>query len=191
MRVRDQRRSFLTKLAIGGGALALPARRSAAEEAACKSEIDQALARQRGRFREREMEARARYARPLVGRFGPSVLEEIERVTIAEARRSMQEQKLERRDLEAVITTLWDHLGPEFEYRLVERGDEVLRFQVTRCPLATKMRELDAGEIGLAYYCAYDYGFCQGLNPKIVFERTKTLMQGDDHCDHAYELKKS
>jgi hypothetical protein len=28
----------------------------------------------------------------------------------------------------------------------------------------------------------------QGLDPAIRFTRTKTLMMGDDRCDHAYEL---
>jgi len=32
-------------------------------------------------------------------------------------------------------------------------------------------------------------GFCEGLNPAIEFTRTKTLMQGDDCCDHAYALR--
>ena len=47
------------------------------------------------------------------------------------------------------------------------------------------MRGLHAAELGFAYYCAYDYGFCQGLNPALQFSRTKTLMQGADSCDHA------
>jgi len=50
------------------------------------------------------------------------------------------------------------------------------------------MRRLHAADIGSAFYCAYDYGFCSGLNPHIVFSRTKTLMSGDDCCNHNYEL---
>ncbi|MHA2213812.1 MAG: L-2-amino-thiazoline-4-carboxylic acid hydrolase [Candidatus Thorarchaeota archaeon] len=28
-----------------------------------------------------------------------------------------------------------------------------------------------------------------GFNPKMKFERTKTLMEGDGYCDHCYTLK--
>jgi hypothetical protein len=170
--------------------LPLVGRRAAGEEDACQGAIEQALAKLRARVQSGEMADRARYTKPLVERFGPGVLEEVKQVTIAEARRSMHEAPLASRGLEAVKTALWDHLGPEFEYQVVEETDETLRFRVTRCPLAARMRELGAGEIGLAYYCAYDYGFCQGLNPDIVFERTKTLMSGDDCCNHGYVLKK-
>jgi hypothetical protein len=180
------RRLFLASLA----GLPLLGRGAAGEEDACRGPIDQALAQYRKGVLQSEMEDRARYLKPLVERFGPKVLEEVEQVTIAEARRSMQEAPLASRGLEAVKTALWDHLGPDFEYQVVEETGEALRFRVTKCPLAARMRELGAGEIGFAYYCAYDYGFCQGLNPEIVFERTKTLMSGDDCCNHGYVLKK-
>ncbi len=180
------RRLFLASVA----GLPFVGRWAAGEEDACQGPIDQALAKLRGRVMLGEMEDRARYLKPLVERFGPGVLEEVRQVTIAEARRSMQEAPLTSRGLEAVKTALWDHLGPDFEYQVVEETDETLRFRVTQCPIAARMRDLGAPEIGFAYYCAYDYGFCQGLNPDIVFERTKTLMSGDDHCNHGYVLKK-
>jgi len=181
------RRLFLAGLA----GLPLVGRRAVAgEEDACQGAVDQALVKLRGRVMLGETEDRARYIKPLVARFGAGVLEEIQQVTTAQARRSMQEAPLASRGLDAVRTALWDHLGPEFEYQVVEATDEALRFRVTKCPIAARMRELEAGEIGFAYYCAYDYGFCQGLNPDIVFERTKTLMSGDDCCNHGYVLKK-
>jgi hypothetical protein len=51
------------------------------------------------------------------------------------------------------------------------------------------MRRHDAAEIGYAFYCAWDDGFCRGLNPKMTFTRTRTLMRGDDGCDHTYTLE--
>jgi hypothetical protein len=180
----------LRRLLAGLAMLPLVSRPTAAEESACQPQVDQALAQLRGRVMRSEMESRARYLKPLVDKYGPGVLDEVRQVTIADARRSMQEAKLESRQLEAVKTNLWDHLGPEFEYELVERTDEAMRFRVTKCPIAARMRELGAADVGFAFYCAYDYGFSEGLNPKIVFERTKTLMLGDHHCDHGYVLKK-
>jgi hypothetical protein len=60
-----------------------------------------------------------------------------------------------------------------------------------KCPYAEAMRRHGAAELGFAYSCAYDIGFCQGLNPAIRFTRTKTLMMGDSICDHTYELPRS
>jgi hypothetical protein len=56
---------------------------------------------------------------------------------------------------------------------------------------ADEFRKHAAAEVGYSFYCCWDYGFCQGLNPHIKFTRTKTLMQGDDCCDHTYDLAAS
>jgi hypothetical protein len=61
--------------------------------------------------------------------------------------------------------------------------------KVTRCMWANMWRKFGAEDIGYVFQCCWDYGFCQGLNPAIEFTRTKTLMQGDDCCDHTYDLK--
>ena len=37
--------------------------------------------------------------------------------------------------------------------------------------------------------CSADEAMVSGFNPKIGFRRTKTLMQGDDYCDHYYYMK--
>jgi fumarate reductase iron-sulfur subunit len=87
-------------------------------------------------------------------------------------------------------TLLWDRLGPpSFVYELLEKTEETMHFRVSHCFIAEEMRKHGAPEIGFALFCASDYGYCQGLNPRIKFTRTKTLMQGDDCCNHAYELK--
>jgi hypothetical protein len=70
-----------------------------------------------------------------------------------------------------------------------QQTPDFLKLRVTQCLFADAMRKHGAAKVGLAFYCAYDFGFCEGLNPKIDFARTKTLMEGDAFCDHAYELK--
>jgi hypothetical protein len=52
-------------------------------------------------------------------------------------------------------------------------------------------KKIGGEEIGFALTCAWDYGFCRGLNPEIKFTRTKTLMMGDDCCNHTYRLPKT
>jgi len=42
------------------------------------------------------------------------------------------------------------------------------------------------GEIGHAALCNMDYHWPPSFNEHIKMERSKTLMQGDDHCNHRY-----
>ena len=39
------------------------------------------------------------------------------------------------------------------------------------------------------YMCLSDYSIIEGYNPDIGFKRSKTIMQGDDYCDHCYFWK--
>ncbi len=59
---------------------------------------------------------------------------------------------------------------------------------MNRCFPAEAAAKHKMPELGYAFYCAWDEGFCQGLNPKIRFTRTKVLMNGDVCCNHTYEL---
>jgi hypothetical protein len=39
-------------------------------------------------------------------------------------------------------------------------------------------------------HCALDFGETEAFSSDVILKRTKTLMQGDDCCDHCYTLKK-
>ncbi len=175
--------SALASVAVAPAALA----EEKAPDAA-KAAVDKAVAECRERSGGEQMEANAVYGKALVARFGPGVVDCIRDLTIARAKGWLESAKLERRDLEAVKTTLWNNLGPSFEVRVVEDTPTRLQYEVRKCPFAQAMRRHGAPEIGFAYHCAYDIGYCQGLNPAIRFTRTKTLMMGDSICDHTYEL---
>ena len=155
---------------------------------ASKAAVDKAVAECRERSLAENTEANAAYGKALVARFGPGVVDTIRDFTIARAKGWLEAAKLERRDLEAVKTTLWNGLGPSFDVRVVEDSPNRLQYEVRKCPLAEAMRGHGAPEIGFAYHCAFDIGYCQGLNPAIRFTRTKTLMMGDAICNHTYEL---
>jgi hypothetical protein len=75
-------------------------------------------------------------------------------------------------------------------YDVVE--DSSLRFEVRikKCKYADFYRENGSPEIGYAMHCALDFGEAEAFGSGILLERTKTLMQGDDYCNHCYELKK-
>jgi hypothetical protein len=136
-----------------------------------------------------EMESQSRIYGKLSRKFGPGVLETVKEDVIGAAEAALAKEKLGSRGLDAVMDLLWDKVGSDLDFQVLERTDKKLRIKVTRCMWADEMRALGAAETGFATNCSWDYGFCRGLNPAIRFTRTKTLMQGDDCCDHAYELE--
>ncbi|MBI9067601.1 MAG: L-2-amino-thiazoline-4-carboxylic acid hydrolase [Salinivirgaceae bacterium] len=63
----------------------------------------------------------------------------------------------------------------------------VFELKVTECIWAEAFKELDlAGELGHAVICNMDYYWPKAFNPDFKMERTKTLMQGKDCCNHKY-----
>jgi L-2-amino-thiazoline-4-carboxylic acid hydrolase len=136
-----------------------------------------------------EMAQRASLFRLLVDHFGPEVLEVVSRHTNEQVKSRLEDADLDRRDLDAVMELLWDQMIDGIEFEVLERTPEVLKLSVTKCLFADEMGKLNAPGIGDAFYCAYDFGFCQGLNPDIEFTRTKSLTNGNDCCNHTYRLK--
>jgi len=150
---------------------------------------DQEMQQFRTRMLKQEMSQRAVLFEKLVDRYGPGVLDVVAENTVEQTRERLQQADLPERNLDTVMEILWDQMGDLAEFAVEERTPERLELRVTRCLFADEMRRLGAADIGLAFYCAYDHGFCQGLNPAMTFTRTRTLMQGNDCCDHTYELK--
>lgn len=72
-------------------------------------------------------------------------------------------------------------------HEVVEDTDTVFELRVTECINATCFRDegLD-GDIGHACVCNMDYAWPAAFNSKFKMERTKTLMRGDDCCNHRY-----
>lgn len=78
---------------------------------------------------------------------------------------------------------LWEHTCT---YEILEFTEKVVELKYTECICATIFREVIASDIGYAAICHGDFAVAQGFNPKIKLIRTKTLMQGDDCCNHRY-----
>lgn len=68
----------------------------------------------------------------------------------------------------------------------VEDMPQAFELRVTECLWAKTFREMGAAELGYALLCHTDFADCQGFNPRITLIRSKTLMQGDDCCDHRF-----
>ena len=135
-----------------------------------------------------DMHQRAQLFKKLVAEFGPRVLEVTQQHTIDGVAAWIAGLDLPRRDLSAMLDILWNQVGDDLDYTIEEQTPEHMKMCVTRCMWADMFRKLGAADLGYAFYCASDYGYCQGLNPNITFTRTKTIMQGDDCCDHTYDL---
>jgi hypothetical protein len=70
---------------------------------------------------------------------------------------------------------------------VVEDTEHAFGLRVTECVWAAVFREAGlGGDIGHAAVCNMDYYWPTAFNPKFSMERTRTLMRGDDHCDHRY-----
>jgi hypothetical protein len=185
----SRRRSFIgSSLACLASAPAALAGTAEPDQPPVDKAVDKAVAQCRESEEAFRLESQAVHGKALVARFGPGVVDTIQQTTVAGGKASMEAAPVPSRDLPAVKSLLWDRLPASIEWRVVESTPTRLRFEVTKCALAEAMRRHGAPELGYAYNCAYDLGFCAGLNPRLRFTRTKTLMMGDAVCDHTYEL---
>ncbi len=80
---------------------------------------------------------------------------------------------------------------PNFEdsltHDVVEDTEKVFGLEVRECISAEVLRSMGLdGEIGHAIVCNMDYYWPPAFNPAFKMERTKTLMQGHDICNHRY-----
>jgi hypothetical protein len=72
-------------------------------------------------------------------------------------------------------------------HEVVEDTEKVFGLEVTECISAEVMQSAGlGGEIGHAAVCNMDYYWPPAFNPAFKMERTKTLMQGHDMCNHRY-----
>jgi hypothetical protein len=70
---------------------------------------------------------------------------------------------------------------------ITEDTDKAFGLRVTECVWAKVFRDAGlGGEIGHAALCNMDYSWPRSFNENLKMERTRTLMQGDDHCNHRY-----
>ena len=61
-----------------------------------------------------------------------------------------------------------------------------LSLHVTECLYSDAFKELEAEDLGYIMVCNPDHAYAQTCNPRIKLRRTKTLMQGDSHCNHIW-----
>ena len=72
--------------------------------------------------------------------------------------------------------------------RVIDEPDRV-GYHFKDCMHARIFRELGEPELGFLM-CAGDEPYVRSYNPGLGFRRTKTLMEGDEVCDHIYLVEK-
>jgi L-2-amino-thiazoline-4-carboxylic acid hydrolase len=77
----------------------------------------------------------------------------------------------------------WKHV---LTFEIVEDSPQAFEVKVTECLWAKTFQEIGAADIGHLLICHPDYAYCQGFNPKITMRRSRTLMQGDNYCNHRW-----
>lgn len=78
-------------------------------------------------------------------------------------------------------------LGPAWEFTWVQRSDNRVAFDITRCYALETLRLLDAAPVAVAVCADDDYVFAD-LCPHLRFSRTGTLAMGAPRCDFCWEL---
>jgi hypothetical protein len=82
--------------------------------------------------------------------------------------------------------TFYDHVTT---VKIIEESEHAFAMKTTECLWAKVFREADASAIGYSFFCYSDYAKTKRFNPKLKLLRTKTLMQGDDYCDHRFIIE--
>jgi len=70
--------------------------------------------------------------------------------------------------------------------RYVKDTESELGLHVTECLDAEVFKELKAEDIGYLVVCNPDHAYARACNPCLKLMRNKTLMQGDEYCDHLW-----
>jgi hypothetical protein len=80
--------------------------------------------------------------------------------------------------------------GQALEVEVLEEGETIFAFNVTRCRYAEMYRELGIPQLGPILSCMRDFALIEGFNPSIRLTRTQTLMEGAPYCDFRYRVER-
>lgn len=74
-------------------------------------------------------------------------------------------------------------------YEFVEEAEKSVEARVTECLWAKTFREANASDVGYVVICHPDFAAASAFNPKMKLMRTKTLMKGDEYCNHHWVMQ--
>jgi L-2-amino-thiazoline-4-carboxylic acid hydrolase len=80
--------------------------------------------------------------------------------------------------------------GDAIDYEVVNKTPQAFDVDVVGCRYAKFYKELGEPELGFLLLCSADFPMAEGFGGDVQLHRTQTIMQGADHCDFRYVLKK-
>ena len=157
------------------------------EESALKDEITQKI----GVLTRRETEARILipFFKALCEKFGKDEIVPLLENTIMNISRT-QGAELSNKygsGVDSFLETLqfWTQDGA-LEIEVLEKNEEKLDFNVTRCKYAEMYTALGIPDLGALLSCNRDAAMIEGFNPKATLDRKTTIMSGGKCCTFRY-----
>jgi len=118
-----------------------------------------------------------------------AILQEVNQQEAFQRGQGMMEKKRQNGIEELVNEVAGWGEGGMWEMDVLEQTPTTYFFNVTCCPYYEKYLELGLEEFGVGFSCCRDEPFARGFNPQFELVRTKTIMEGADHCDFRYYLR--
>ncbi len=100
--------------------------------------------------------------------------------------RETAELCIDDNSLQGFVKIFWGPLKQSLIYEEEWENENKVSFKVKRCTVCEACKKVGLTDIGYHVYCMTDPAVVRGINPDIKFERSHTLMQGDEYCDHCY-----
>ena len=124
----------------------------------------------------------------MCARYGPEALD-VARRAFMDTMVGLSKENLAalpERDLQTYVGWLTTD-GTEQGHRCetVESTERSIRLKYLDCPWATAFRAVGHPEIG-KFFCDADAPIAAAFNPTIKFDRSMTLMEGDEYCNHHF-----
>jgi hypothetical protein len=87
---------------------------------------------------------------------------------------------------------VWDELRPRIgenvEREFIKNDSNAREYNVKRCRFAEYFKELNEPELGTILMCDFDFYIAEIGEPFVELTRTRTIMEGADHCDFCYRF---
>jgi hypothetical protein len=97
-------------------------------------------------------------------------------------------ESVERNDVQTLAKLVEEGCYGTHEWERVVDEPNKVAYKFTKCRWAEIFRKLGATDVG-KWFCDSDPVYVEAFNPRIKFKRTKTLMDGDDCCDHVFYVE--
>ena len=99
--------------------------------------------------------------------------------------RKIAEEQTSHTVKELMRLLLKDFQDAKYEIEDIENG---VRTITRKCPIAEVYTSLGRQKYGKFFHCFADPYICAGFNPAIKYEKKRSLMAGDEYCEHYYRI---